>query len=378
MRGRTSQHGFTLVELLVVLVVIAILAALILPAVQRAREAGRRANCINNQRSLAQALLQYEQANSAFPGYNNVQADFVQGGSRIITVTGWVFPLLPLLERSDLHALYGGESEAPTRGMRPRQSLKIMACPSDVLAHQRVTPDARDANSYVVNCGLADQTTDPLVPGDWPTNGVLHSAVGHPASSFVDAHDVDGIPPVEVTIASPYSVQAVTSVNLSMITRADGLSTTLLLSENVDSGGWTSPSEAAVGFVWQASAVGNEVRPVALSEATHPDLVIHGRLRRINEEAGLSDPSSPVYEFARPSSFHPGGVVMTFCDGHVRFVDESIDYPVYCHLMTPHGKFTASPGNANEQFRKDDFPTTPGILEGRSAYALTHLGSDSY
>jgi prepilin-type N-terminal cleavage/methylation domain-containing protein len=63
-----KHRGFTLVELLVVITVIAVLVALLLPAVQMARESGRKTTCLNNQRNIALAMVQFEQNKKYFPG----------------------------------------------------------------------------------------------------------------------------------------------------------------------------------------------------------------------------------------------------------------------------------------------------------------------
>ena len=67
MTHRPTRHGFTLVELLVVIAIIGVLVSLLLPAVNAAREAARRTQCINNIRQMALAVVNYESANSVFP-----------------------------------------------------------------------------------------------------------------------------------------------------------------------------------------------------------------------------------------------------------------------------------------------------------------------
>ena len=96
MAGPKRKHGFTLVELLVVITIIGMLVSLLLPAIQSAREAGRKNTCSNNMRQKAcWPLSQFENNQPRFPpGYANTI------GAK---TTSWVVPILPLLERNDIY-----------------------------------------------------------------------------------------------------------------------------------------------------------------------------------------------------------------------------------------------------------------------------------
>ncbi|MGL5095613.1 MAG: type II secretion system protein, partial [Planctomycetia bacterium] len=73
------RHGFTLIELLVVIAIIGVLVALLLPAIQQAREAARRSQCANNLKQIGVGLLNFEQANGNFPGSVRSTTGFRQG-----------------------------------------------------------------------------------------------------------------------------------------------------------------------------------------------------------------------------------------------------------------------------------------------------------
>ena len=130
-RARRS-HAFTLVELLVVIAIIGILIALLLPAVQAAREAARRTQCQNNLKQIALALLNYEQAAQSFPpAITRVGWENVWDGK--ILRENWVICILPYLEQVGLYNSFqrGVPISDPVHASLRGTMLSVMMCPSD-------------------------------------------------------------------------------------------------------------------------------------------------------------------------------------------------------------------------------------------------------
>ena len=377
-----SRRAFTLVELLVVIGIVSVLAALLLPAITSAREAGRRSTCLNNLKNFGLALLNYENTQRKFPGYKNVQAErkfgYQTSGANAYTLdgsdplaasipqpTGWVFPILGFLERKDILDAYGPRGEdRPNhqRGVVPNVSLSIVRCPSD---SEQPTEGPRGM-SYVVNCGLEDlhdgnfyefdasaaaSSSFPVVRDpDIVANGVFHNHYPH-SIGLESIHLAEPLRAIG-SYAGPMNVHEVTT---STLLRGDGGASTLMLSENVDGGRWTDYVEYEVGFIWEPCTIGpNDAPSRPFTDHASAGTIRHytryeSQVRWINQDTGLrrtaemgEAPSETQpgnrYRFARPSSYHPGGVNTVFADGHAYFLQETIDAVVYAQLMSVHGK----------------------------------------
>ncbi len=295
--ARHARKGFTLVELLVVITIIGMLMALLLPAVQSARESARRATCQNNQKQLSLALLKYESDHGSFPGY---RTRILVPTANSYNVASWLVPILPGIERTDLYRRWQ-EAVPPSDG---RIYMRILVCPSD-------PPDSVTSTStylsYVVNCGRPD------VNGQEPT---ASSTSPPQANGVFFNHDI-----------TTSSTVTLTKMGLDYLSQHDGAATTLMLTENIDatnweplSGTWSGTGEAQVGFNWIPDGGGTQIR--------------------INQLIGGNYP--------RPSSYHPGGVIASFCDGHQSFLRDSINYRVYQHLMTPDSQRAGITGVLSE------------------------------
>jgi prepilin-type N-terminal cleavage/methylation domain-containing protein/prepilin-type processing-associated H-X9-DG protein len=196
MKRALRNRGFTLVELLVVITIIAILIALLLPAVQVAREAARRMHCANNLKQLSLGCLAHEQANGFIPtggwgwawvGDADRAPDWRQPG-------GWIYNILPFIEQQPLHDMGLGLTGAAKNDAHSRRQLiplSVLACPSRrapgvwpyVVGYTQANSSPtsnRSRSDYAGNAG--DSCDDPYSGGPtpaWPYSGNLS---GGPAS----------------------------------------------------------------------------------------------------------------------------------------------------------------------------------------------------
>src|SRR5262245_41735963 len=170
-----KRRGFTLIELLVVIAIIAVLLGLLLPAVQKVREAANRMKCANNLKQAGLALHQFHDANGGFPP-GEVAGPFPRLGVMTTTAHGsWTF-LLPYLEQQPLFAMYRKDLDFFHAGNQPavNQHVKILQCPSAkadrVHAFQIVTQTGtaacidygpiREVDRTLADLGLIDRVGD--------------------------------------------------------------------------------------------------------------------------------------------------------------------------------------------------------------------------
>ena len=293
-----TRHAFTLVELLVVIAIISTLMGLLLPAVQNAREAGRRNTCSNNLSQISKAFLAYDGSKGSLPGWKNKHPSTSVTTSWVT----WTIPLLPNLERSDVYRAWEQNgSSAPT--------ISIFQCPSSP-----PTDGSDSACAYAANAGSNQPTA---VPGtQYRGDGML----------------VDGI-----TITGTYTGS---KTSLDMISGADGTSNTLAVAEKcgtlVTQTNWSKQLANDV-ISWNAGSGGTNAAcdtPVfGIPGTTLTDAAIPTISKLINSGA-----SAGIGIYGLPSSTHPAGVVAAYCDGHVAFLRDNIDWWVYTQLVTSDSK----------------------------------------
>ena len=127
--GGVAPGGFTVIELLVVFAVVAVLAALVLPAVQAAREAARLTTCRNNIKQVATAVLHHEQSVGHMPsgGWGPSWLGVAERGSDSAQPGGWIYSVLPFIEAADVHDAVAGTTAASS-------AVDYRACAAGVVA----------------------------------------------------------------------------------------------------------------------------------------------------------------------------------------------------------------------------------------------------
>lgn len=352
---RSTRRGFTLVELLVVIVIIGGLIALAFPAIQAARATARRSTSQSNLRQLALAVLNYEAQNNKFPTAGRV------GFDTSVPRIGWIVEVLPQLDRRDLYDRYDFKKDWFHVNNLPvtQQRISVLIDPSSPLADRwdsRPDPYTVAPTSTAVTLthelvGITDYAsirqvdkrlldtagggtpnaggTGITTTGGVPTGGSYAS--GKTIGFYVNAAG-DGIMPVNV------------AARASEVT--DGLSKTILLAEShgrpylyrrgklissdltvarVNGGGWSRNANdiRLQGF---NKAGDTEIGEYGINAANGVDVIPSGTGQ--GPAAYGTDGTGAIY------SFHAGGAHVAFGDASVRFLSEKIDIAVLASIVT--------------------------------------------
>jgi prepilin-type N-terminal cleavage/methylation domain-containing protein/prepilin-type processing-associated H-X9-DG protein len=364
-RSANCSRAFTLIELLVVIAIIGVLIALLLPAVQQAREAARRIQCTNNLKQIGLALMNYESTYGSFPpgGIADESKASIWGGVGSNNVASWRALLLPQMEGGAVYNalnfnVHLGRS-APDQGRSQWTAYMTVnstwLCPSD--------DNLNGAGPGFRRRGQASDTWGNYPNGEPPTNPLTNAIesrvpISNYAGSFGDNYCIGALtppggpwetpitgnpPPGQPRIGHPgfwgtgfninnssssggqlrgmfaYRIRNVDTPTIASI--IDGTSNTLLVGE-------TLPAQVADSNFWNHNGC-TFGTTVPINWVT--DLNAPASFGTNNWKSRFS------YASKGAKSKHPGGANFAFCDGSVKFLKNSISLPTYCALGSRAG-----------------------------------------
>lgn len=350
----SSSPGFTLVELLVVIAIIGILVALLLPAVQAAREAARRSQCQNHLKQMGLGFLNHESTHKFYPsggwGYNYV-GDPDRGAGRG-QPGGWVFSLLPYVEEQGVYDIAKGiPSSTGADFLKKRKATSPMVETPVTLFN---CPSRRPSRSYGKFCCSAVNVDASTVRGNARTDY---------AANFGDAsHCTAGCPcivfssqpgsPIQVdngTFSAWPDTRKITGIvfvrsQVKVSQVEDGTSHTYAVGEKYMMPDFYEPDVPGdPGDDWSMYSGQQD----DVIRTTHYQPAIAFETSPMQDRAGFSDRAS--YRFG---SSHPGGFHMAMCDGSVHSYNYDIDPEVHRRMgnredgevVTPESTFGTGAG----------------------------------
>lgn len=283
-RAARYRNGFTLIELLVVIAIIGVLVALIMPAVQQAREAARRTQCINNLKQLGLAAQQYHDAYNSFPAgwYCSTQDPNCMPQIAFYYMWGGMPGLLPRLDNAPLYNemnFYTNPFD-PSNTTSMSRTMDVFVCPSNRKALPIANTNGNGTNWLMGPCDYRGNMAAGFIPGCVDSNNTGICNIYNNGITYQNS-----------------------TTSIADIT--DGTTNTVLYGESLQ-GFWADPRSCCVRTT---------------------------QFRKINQPIVFNGQNFYTYWMSK----HPGLVNFGFCDGTVRTITNQINPIVLVKMMTRNG-----------------------------------------
>jgi prepilin-type N-terminal cleavage/methylation domain-containing protein len=317
MKPQRAAFGFTLVELLVVIAIIGILVALLLPAIQAAREAARRTQCQNHLKQLSLAMLNYETAQGALPsgGWGWHWMGDPDGGYGKTQPGSWVYNIAPFIEEANVRTIAAGLPAAQKRIELTKLSetpIVSMNCPS-----RRAS---RPYPYYYVDAYRNMNLPKVAVRGDYAAcmSGRVKPIDNFNEPNTLDATTFDWDAAFKVKNSLPLDGAVVWHLPVKLRKITDGLSRTYMLAEK-----WMVIPHYETGFL----AWDDQSYYLGFDEDTNIS----------SYDLPLRDQTSYLNLPFRFGSAHPTMLNVALCDGSVHSISFDIDQEVHRSLGSRNG-----------------------------------------
>jgi prepilin-type N-terminal cleavage/methylation domain-containing protein len=338
----SKSRGFTLVELLVVIAIIGILIAILLPAIQAARESGRRLSCGNNMKQIGLAAQNHLSTNRRFPtnGWSCFWIGVPERGTGRGQPGGWIFNLLPYMEEKQIYMMQYGLSDAARKGIARQMiqtTIGIMNCPSRRASI--LLPFTTQTSFYIGDNGLK---SDDLRPGDgdarsdYAGNGGdnesppgAHAFPDNGPNTYKEAATSDVFASWDTCTGVIYCGSLIRLVDIR-----DGTAHTLLVGEKYMNPRWYLTGEDPADNENMYIGDNEDIRRFTGTETDNSTSDPTKNFIPRRDHVDYTGPSDTFNQHVRRTfgSAHPSSLNCVLCDGSVHTIAYTVDGLAWSHL----------------------------------------------